>query len=67
MKKKAYISPETEVVTIKIEQLMRFSVTGEGITSDPDPDEDIDISNRSRRRRHRNIWDDDEEECGNPI
>lgn len=60
MKKKAYISPETEVVTIKIEQLMGFIVSGEGITSDPNPDEDIDVSNRSRR--HRNIWDDDEEE-----
>lgn len=60
MKKKAYISPETEVVTIKIEQLMGFIVSGEGINADTNPDENIDVSNRSRRRR--NVWDDDEEE-----
>jgi hypothetical protein len=59
MKKKAYISPETEVVAIKIEQLMGFTISGENLHSDPDPDESED-DNRSRR--HRNVWDDNEEE-----
>jgi len=60
MKKKAYISPETEVVMIKIETLMgQFSVTGEGIGSDPNPDESEE-DNHSRRRR--NVWDEEEED-----
>ena len=60
MKKKAYISPEAEVVMIKIETLMgQFSVTGEDISSDPNPDESDD-DNHSRRRR--NVWDEEEED-----
>lgn len=57
MKKKAYISPEAEVVTIKIEQLMGFTVSGE-LRSDSTPDESAD-DNRSRRL---NVWDDNEVE-----
>ena len=61
MKKKAYNSPETEVVEIKIEQLMGVVVGSnpEGITSDDEPDEGGD-DNHSRRRR--NVWDEEEED-----
>ena len=58
MKKKAYISPETEVVRIKIEHLL-VDVSGEGMQSDPNPDTNGG-DNRSRRRR--DVWEDEEEE-----
>ena len=57
MKKKAYISPETEVVKINIECLMGFTGSGEVIV-DPNPDEEED-DNHSRR--HRDVWEDEEE------
>ena len=59
MKKKAYISPETEVVRIKIEHLL-VDVSGEGIQSDPNSDTTTGVDNRSRRRR--DVWEDEEEE-----
>ena len=62
MKKKAYISPETEVVRIKMEHLL-VDVSGEGIHSDPNSDDSTpsDPINDNRSRR-RNVWDDEEEE-----
>ena len=59
MKKKAYISPETEVVRIKIEHLL-VDVSGEGIQSDPNSDTTTGVDNRSRRRR--DVWDEEEED-----
>jgi hypothetical protein len=63
MKKKAYISPETEVVMIKIEQLMgdvSVSSGDDGVHTPDDPIDNSDDPNRSRRRR--NVWDEEEEE-----
>jgi len=62
MKKKAYISPETEVVMIKIETLMGFDVSsGDGVHTDPEnPEDNSDDDNHSRRRR--NVWDEEEED-----
>ena len=58
MEKKAYITPETQVVAIKIEQLMGLTVSGtDKITSS---EEDNGVVQRSRRRR--NQWDEEEEE-----
>ncbi len=64
MKKKAYISPETEVVMIKIETLMGFEVSGEGIGSDTNPDdsEPGDPGYVDPRSRRRNVWDEEEED-----
>ena len=59
MRKKAYLSPESVVTTVKTPNLM-FTVSGE-VNSDETPDEGSG-SNRSRRRRHRDVWDDEEEE-----
>ena len=60
MKKKAYISPETEVVRIKIEHLMLDVSSGkEGIKSD-DQGDMSDDDNRSRRRR--DVWEEEEED-----
>lgn len=61
MEKKEYMSPETTVVTLALQQLMAFSGGGEG-ESDPqvDPEEDNeDGPNRSRRRTY-NCWEDEE-------
>ncbi len=61
MKKKAYISPETEVVMIKIEQLLTDVSSGEDNVHTPDdPVDNSDDPNRSRRRR--NVWDEEEED-----
>ena len=61
MKKKAYISPETEVVKIKIEQLMLDVSSGEdGVHTPEDPIDDSGEDNYSRRRR--NVWDEEEED-----
>ena len=63
MKKKAYISPETEVVMIKIETLMGFDVSSgeDNVHTDPEnPVDDSDDDNHSRRRR--NVWDEEEED-----
>ena len=57
MKKKAYISPETEVVKIKLENLMGFTGSGEVIV-DPNPDDDEEDP---RSRRRRDVWEDEEE------
>ena len=62
MEKKEYMSPETTVVTLALQQLMAFSGGGEG-ESDPqvDPEEDDTEggTNRSRRRTY-NCWEDEE-------
>ena len=62
MKKKAYISPETEVVMIKIEQLMLDVSSGDdGVHTPGDGSSDeSDDDNYSRRRR--NVWDEEEED-----
>lgn len=64
MKKKAYISPEAEVVMIKIETLMgQFSVSSgeDDVHTDPEnPVDNGDDDNHSRRRR--NVWDEEEED-----
>ena len=59
--KKAYISPETMVVNVKIEHLLGPDVSAgsEHITSSNDPDNPDTIEQRSR---HRNVWDEEEEE-----
>ena len=44
---------------IKIETLMGFDVSGEGISSDPNPSEDPEDP---RSRRRRSVWDEEEEE-----
>ena len=64
MKKKAYISPETEVVKIKIENLMNVTVSGEGITADPNADESNpdNPGYEDPRSRRRNVWEEEEEE-----
>lgn len=59
MKKKAYISPETEVTKIKIEQLLT-TISGEGINGNSEDEDESDDDNRSRRRR--NVWDEEEED-----
>ena len=60
MKKKAYISPETEVVRIKIEHLLVDVSSGtDDVHSDGTPDT-TGGDNRSRRRR--DVWEDEEEE-----
>ena len=61
MKKKAYISPEAEVVMIKIEQLMLDVSSGDdGVHTPEDPIDDSGEDNYSRRRR--NVWDEEEED-----
>ena len=61
MKKKTYISPETEVVMIKIEQLMVDVSSGsDGVHTPEDPVDNSDDDNHSRRRR--NVWDEEEED-----
>ena len=56
MKKKAYIIPDTTVITVKFQQLMNMSGGGEGLTVSPDADVN-DADNRSRRFG----WDDYDE------
>ena len=59
MKKKAYISPETEVVNVKIENLMDWTVSaGSDNIQSSDEDDNSEDPNRSRRR---NVWEDEEE------
>ena len=57
MNKKAYIIPETTVITVELQQLIAMSGGGEGLTVSPDPDES-DEDNRTRRSY--NCWDDEE-------
>ena len=60
MKKKAYISPETEVTIIKIGHLMlKVSGGDTGIQSEEEPDEE---EGTNVSRRHRNVWDEEEED-----
>ena len=61
MKKKAYISPETEVTKIKIEQLLTTISSGEdGVHGNSNDEDESDDDNRSRRRR-RDVWDEEED------
>ncbi|MBQ7510112.1 MAG: hypothetical protein IJT53_04320 [Prevotella sp.] len=62
MEKKEYMSPETTVVTVVLQQMIAFSGGSQGIdepTVDPNADES-DEPNRSRRTY--NCWVDEEEE-----
>ena len=59
MKKKAYITPETEVVKIKTGHLMQLSNNAKLYMND-NPEQDTDQEQRSRR--HQNVWDDEEED-----
>ena len=56
MKKKAYITPGTTVMTEEPESLLAYSLTSttEGIKTDSTHDEDL-TDNRSRQL---NVWDD---------
>jgi len=57
MEKKAYISPATMVISVKIERLMNA-----GSPTDPQAhNEEGGPGQFSRRRRHNN-WEDEEEE-----
>ena len=56
MKKKAYITPGTTVMTEEPECLLAYSLTStsEGIKTD----ENSDMSNDDNRSRQLNVWDD---------
>ena len=56
MKKKAYITPGTTVMTEEPECLLAYSLTStsEGIKTD----ENSDYSNDDNRSRQLNVWDD---------
>ena len=59
MKKKAYITPETEVVKIKTGHLMQLSNNAKLGFSE---EEDDPVNDNQRSRRHQNVWDDEEED-----
>lgn len=60
MKKIVYISPDTTVVTVALQQMIALSGGGsqEGDPQiDPQPD---DGSGEPRKRSRRNVWEDEE-------
>ena len=57
MEKKAYISPETMVMNVKIERLMNA-----GSPTDPQAHDEEGSPDQFSRRRRRNKWEDEEED-----
>ena len=62
MKKKEYISPETSLFTVSLQQMIAFS--GESTSADdPNVDPEADDGDEpGRSRRVYNCWEDEEEE-----
>ena len=57
MNKKAYISPETMVISVKIDRLMNA-----GSPTDPQAHDEEGSPDQFSRRRRRNKWEDEEED-----
>ena len=59
MKKKAYMSPNTETYAIAIQQILDASVTTSGTANITTADEDDDIPNTADSRGILSIWNDE--------
>lgn len=57
--KKAYITPETTVVAVALQQMIAFSGDGDVKTSS---ESDISPSIDTNRSRQDSFWDDDDDE-----
>ena len=61
MKKKEYMMPQTQVITVALRQIIAISggSKNDNVNINSGYDNDTEIN---RSRRHKNVWDDEEED-----